>query len=74
MATRSVGNQLTCDMFVADGLSLSKAPNVSAGTEDQGSASRSVYTRTVDEGEREKALEARQSALRKDGECPSGRS
>ncbi|KZV67710.1 hypothetical protein PENSPDRAFT_46398 [Peniophora sp. CONT] len=42
------------------------SPNVAAGIEDQGTASRSVYTRTVDEGERQKALDTRQSALKKD--------
>lgn len=52
----------------ADDLSWSLAPNVNAGIEDQGPASRAVYARTVDEGERQKALETRQSALKKGGE------
>ena len=38
------------------------APKVNAGIEDEGTASRSVYTRTVDEGERQKALETRKKA------------
>ncbi|VDB97599.1 unnamed protein product [Peniophora sp. CBMAI 1063] len=48
---------------VKDGDEIS--PKVDAGIEDQGPASRSVYTRTVDEGERQRALETRQSALKK---------
>lgn len=44
------------------------APKVNARIEDQGTASRLVHVRTVSEGERQKALETRQSALKKTGE------
>ena len=46
---------------------MATAPKANVGVEDEGPASRTVNVRTVDEGERQKALKTRQSALKKAG-------